>query len=483
MKLSVQLVMHPDDDTEDLPVVREVFTLDRDSDTLSPDTLGLHLAEAQELLLAVQDTVVEQQVQRAIAAQVPCPACGTARRHKDTRSIVVRTLFGVLHLPSPRWWHCACREQPARTFQPLASLLPERISPELAYLQARFAGLVSYGITAKLLGELLPLGGRLYPAVVRRHTQAVAQRLEDELGEERFSFIDTCQAERDELPRPEMPLTVGLDGGYVHSSQQRSRRDGWFEVIAGKVVSTEGSGSCFGYVQTYDTKPKRRLFEVLKGHGMTENQQVTFLTDGGEDIRDLPCYLNAQGEHLLDWFVITMRITVMTNMAKSLRPPPPDPDLELTAEVSTKLIAEVHEDLGRLKWLLWHGNVFRALSTIDGIIMDLETLNPTDQPDKLLTAMREFDSYIRANAGRIPNYGERRRAGEAISTAFTESAVNQVISKRMVKKQQMRWTPRGAHLLVQIRTRVLNDQLAEDFHRWYPHLTRAPDTPMEALAA
>ena len=51
----------------------------------------------------------------------------------------------------------------------------------------------------------------------------------------------------------------------------------------------------------------------------------------------------------------------------------------------------------------------------------------------------------------------------------------------MVKKQQMRWTPPGAHLLVQIRTRVLNDQLAEDFHRWYPNLTRAPDTPSTAL--
>ena len=56
---------------------------------------------------------------------------------------------------------------------------------------------------------------------------------------------------------------------------------------------------------------------------MQANQQVTFLTDGGEDIRDLPLYLNAQAEHLLDWFHITMRITVMTNMAKSLRPPPP----------------------------------------------------------------------------------------------------------------------------------------------------------------
>ena len=41
----------------------------------------------------------------------------------------------------------------------------------------------------------------------------------------------------------------------------------------------------------------------------------------------------------------------------------------------------------------------------------------------------------------------------------------------MVKKQQMRWSPRGAHLLLQVRTRVLNDDLAGDFDRWYPGLT------------
>ncbi len=69
----------------------------------------------------------------------------------------------------------------------------------------------------------------------------------------------------------------------------------------------------------------------------------------------------------------------------------------------------------------------------------------------------------------IPNYGERWRSGEAISSAFVESAVNQVISKRMVKKQQMRWSKRGAHLLLQVRTKVLNEELRETFDRWYPN--------------
>jgi hypothetical protein len=33
----------------------------------------------------------------------------------------------------------------------------------------------------------------------------------------------------------------------------------------------------------------------------------------------LPLYLNPQAEHLIDWFHITMRLTVMSQMTKGLR--------------------------------------------------------------------------------------------------------------------------------------------------------------------
>jgi hypothetical protein len=72
------------------------------------------------------------------------------------------------------------------------------------------------------------------------------------------------------------------------------------------------------------------------------------------------------------------------------------------------------------------------------------------------------------NRAFLPNYGERYRNGERISTGFVESTVHQVVSKRMVKKQQMRWSQRGAHLLLQIRTRVLNGEWEDGFRRWYP---------------
>jgi hypothetical protein len=89
----------------------------------------------------------------------------------------------------------------------------------------------------------------------------------------------------------------------------------------------------------------------------------------------------------------------------------------------------------------------------------------------------EFGGYIRANATSIPNYGERYRAGEAISSAFVESTVNQVVSKRLVKKQQMRWTPQGAHLLLQVRTRVLNDELTGVSGSGIPHSRPRPSHP------
>jgi hypothetical protein len=66
--------------------------------------------------------------------------------------------------------------------------------------------------------------------------------------------------------------------------------------------------------------------------------------------------------------------------------------------------------------------------------------------------------------------GDRHRHGEPITASFDESAVNQVISKRFVKRQQMAWRLTHAQELLQVRTAVLNEQLRSCFERWYPTL-------------
>jgi hypothetical protein len=501
MKLRVRLLVETDDGAP--PITDEVACLERE--TLRPEDVGLSLAEAKDVLQRVQQMMVAAQVSERLAQEANCPDCGQPRRQKGAHTIVVRTLFGTLRVRSPRLYHCRCQPHPTQTFSPLAVALSERSTPELRYLEAKFAGLLSYGVTAKLLAEILPLGRSLHAQAVRAHVHAVATRLESELGDEQPMFIDGCQAEWDELPRPDLPLTVGLDGGYVHSSAQTSRSDGWFAVVAGKSMPAEGDPKCFGFVQRFDTKPKRRLFEVLRSQGMQMNQQVTFVTDGGEDVRDLPLYLNPQAEHLLDWFHVTMRLTVMGQYAKSLplvnasaaqaraltSAPNALGDHELTdnededeedegEEELRPMVTqgEATRELERLKWFLWHGNVFRALQVIEDLEDDLEIAGL--ETSKLAKALREFGGYIRANGNYIPNYGERYRNDETISSAFVESTVNQVVSKRMVKKQQMRWTPRGAHFLLPVRTRVLNDDLPAVFRRWYPGFQQEADAPAAA---
>ena len=51
---------------------------------------------------------------------------------------------------------------------------------------------------------------------------------------------------------------------------------------------------------------------------MQHNQQVVFLSDGGDDVRDLQLDLNPEAEHYLDWFHVTMRLTVLGQYAKGL---------------------------------------------------------------------------------------------------------------------------------------------------------------------
>jgi hypothetical protein len=140
---------------------------------------------------------------------------------------------------------------------------------------------------------------------------------------------------------------------------------------------------------------------------------------------------------------------------------------------------KILHELERVKWFLWHGNVFRADETLTDLMDEVDGALEEDRAagrtahvvlKKLYRALEEFSTYITNSATGIVNYGERYRCGERISTGFVESTINQVIAKRFVKKQQMRWTPRGAHLPLQIRVHALNDDLHTAFKRWYPDL-------------
>ena len=87
------------------------------------------------------------------------------------------------------------------------------------------------------------------------------------------------------LPRPDTPITVSLDGGYIHAREGDNRKAGWFEVIVGKSSQEGHESKRFGYVTNYETKPKRKLYEMLHNQGLQLNQEITFITDGDDTVR------------------------------------------------------------------------------------------------------------------------------------------------------------------------------------------------------
>lgn len=115
------------------------------------------------------------------------------------------------------------------------------------------------------------------------------------------------------------------------------------------------------------------------------------------------------------------------------------------------------------------------------MVIDLEDVETDYASIKALRkAASEFETYIVNNKAMIPNYAERRRYGERVSTGFVESTVNTVVGKRFGKRQQMRWSKRGAHLMLQNRTRALDGTLRPKFEQWYPSMTSKNEAQLAA---
>jgi hypothetical protein len=154
-----------------------------------------------------------------------------------------------------------------------------------------------------------------------------------------------------------------------------------------------------------------------------------------------------------------MKLTVLSQYGKGL------------GQCEAGLGAAIGEQIERLKWSLWHGQVDKALGKIDDLESAIAPFSETyARYAGLVKALSALRTDIVNNRHVIPNYGERYRNGEPIATGFVESTVNEVGSKRFCKQQQMQWSKEGAHLLWQTRVRTLNGELAGIFKRWYPDL-------------
>jgi hypothetical protein len=198
---------------------------------------------------------------------------------------------------------------------------------------------------------------------------------------------------------------------------------------------------------------------VLRGLGATPGTPVTVLSDGAGGPRsrgEAACV--GPTRHVLDWFHLAMRIHHVARTAKGWPADTPG-DRE-----DGERLADAVE---RVRWRLWHGQVRRALDLTGETLAWLEGIAHTAPAAaaKVMASLRGLETDVSGQADLIIDYAQARRSGEPTSTATTEGAVQWLLHRRMGANQQMRWSPRGAHRMLQVRTAVANGTLAEDHAR------------------
>jgi hypothetical protein len=218
MKFRVEVVC-VDEEGEELR--SDVLAMERHQ--LAMETLGLNLSESKAMLEGVQEFVVAQQAAEDLKRRRRCPSCGECYRGKSGGAIEVKTLFGAVEVANPRWKRCPCQESGPQTFRPAAAWLVGQTSPELLYLETKWASVIPFAKVADLLREVLPVDDGTNHETIRRHLQATAQRMEDELGEERqLNLFEAEPRENDQQQPPDGPITVGIDGGYVRAAHKEA---------------------------------------------------------------------------------------------------------------------------------------------------------------------------------------------------------------------------------------------------------------------
>jgi hypothetical protein len=439
----------------------EVARFERDEQAGLAD-LGLRLAEAKQLTAAIQAEIVPAQVAIAGENRRTCVACGRVLASKGHYTATFRSLFGDVPIRVGRLLACPCQGTGEARSCAAFDLEAGTVAPELAYVTARYAALAPFGKVAVLLSELLPVSGAPNAGTVRNRTMRV--------GEAVVQPKVTTTAEPT-ATRPAEPVVVGLDGGYVRSRHRQDERH--FEVIAGKVIDAQGSQSRFAFARNSPAIASGAFEQALAVAGVTADTPATVLCDGDAGLWRLQREALPNATIVLDWWHVAVRFEHALQTARGLGP------------ADAKLASEAVRGLGRAKWRLWHGRwpgCRRKLAALCRWARRTSTRGMAGI-GRLEHHVGELLAYLERNQGALVHYAARRRNGEPISTAFVESSVNEIIAKRMNKKQQMRWNRATVQPFLGVRTAVLNDTLEDAFRRRYPGFRPANGDEAAALAA
>ena len=125
-------------------------------------------------------------------------------------------------------------------------------------------------------------------------------------------------------------------------------------------------------------------------------------------------------------------------------------------------MANIDADVRSLKWKLWHGKINRAVDQLERMMNEFVALRERAIWRRRAVGFGVTLVDLRPIKPKRDHRLQRAISiGRRIASALAESAVNSLVARRMVKKQQMQWSKRGAHLLLQVRAAVLNGDFKE----------------------
>jgi len=441
----------------------EVARIERDEQAGLAE-LGLRLDEAKQLTAALQAQIVPAQVAVVGERRRSCVACGRVLASKGHYGARFRSLFGDVPVRIRRLRACPCQSPGAAKSFAVLDLGKDTVAPELAYVTARYAALVPFGKVAAFLSELLPMSGAQNTGTVRNRTLRVGTEIMQE------HLVETTQQL---MAQAAGPVVVGLDGGYVRSRHRQEERH--FEVVAGKVIHAGGAQHRFAFVRNGQAVASEAFRQMLAATGVNADTPATVLCDGDAGLWRLQRDALPGATVVLDWWHAAVRFEHALQAARRLG----------AGTADTHLADEAVRGLERAKWRLWHGRWPGCRHKLAALCRwtKRKRLRDVIGIGRLQQHASELLGYLERNEHALVHYAARRRRGEPISTAFVESAVNEIVAKRMNKKQQMRWNRATVQPFLDVRTAVLNDTLEDAFRYRHPGFRPANDDHRATTAA
>jgi hypothetical protein len=414
----------------------DVLEISRPNDLGDIANLGLTLPEAKQLLGRVQQAVVAAQAHQHAALRPDCSSCGERFHVKDWRLHQIATLFGRVTVRLPRFLCSGCSRIETGISWPSHC----RSTPELDQLQAHLSALMPYRVAAGVLEHLLPVEAGKSPETLRGHTLKAGEKLRD--------------ADAIKPAAAASAIAISLDSTFIRSCRDGERH---LEVRIGNVETPGGGRQVFGAVARTDTDIAALIRRNLETMGQTDDTELTAFTDGCPGLRSILADAGVTKPPILDWFHIAMRLQHAKQAASGLSTDEPG-----RMQAKTAIVAEV----GRLRWRIWNGRAKNARLTIERIRKVMHVFKnerghrTTGAPSrKLWRAVHEVDNYLSSQSAWLVNYAKRYRAGLRVGTSVAEGTANFLVNRRMNKSQQMRWSRRGADLLLQVRCAVYNGTL------------------------